>query len=102
MSPPCANSAFPSAPCATLGDGRPPATREAPASLRARLNKRGVDDNVFSTFRTLAGQPRSEEHTSELQSRENIVCRLLLEKKNRIEHIEKNKTTFCITNDYML
>src|SRR5690606_18647027 len=26
---------------------------------------------------------RSEEHTSELQSRENIVCRLLLEKKNK-------------------
>src|SRR5690606_40085451 len=30
---------------------------------------------------------RSEEHTSELQSRENLVCRLLLEKKN------KNKST---------
>src|SRR5436309_9965786 len=27
---------------------------------------------------------RSEEHTSELQSRENLVCRLLLEKKNII------------------
>src|SRR5690606_41499403 len=27
---------------------------------------------------------RSEEHTSELQSRENLVCRLLLEKKNLI------------------
>src|SRR5690606_41659282 len=27
-------------------------------------------------------QRRSEEHTSELQSRENLVCRLLLEKKN--------------------
>src|SRR5690606_39969093 len=27
-------------------------------------------------------QARSEEHTSELQSRENLVCRLLLEKKN--------------------
>src|SRR5690606_39390464 len=27
--------------------------------------------------------PRSEEHTSELQSRENLVCRLLLEKKNQ-------------------
>src|SRR5690606_39319264 len=27
-------------------------------------------------------QMRSEEHTSELQSRENLVCRLLLEKKN--------------------
>src|SRR5690606_41092694 len=29
---------------------------------------------------------RSEEHTSELQSRENLVCRLLLEKKNRSAH----------------
>src|SRR5690606_41829798 len=28
-----------------------------------------------------ACSPRSEEHTSELQSRENLVCRLLLEKK---------------------
>src|SRR5690606_40776995 len=30
--------------------------------------------------------PRSEEHTSELQSRENLVCRLLLEKKKNTEH----------------
>src|SRR5690606_40730494 len=29
---------------------------------------------------------RSEEHTSELQSRENLVCRLLLEKKNKKKH----------------
>src|SRR3712207_7316270 len=28
--------------------------------------------------------PRSEEHTSELQSRQYLVCRLLLEKKNHI------------------
>src|SRR5690606_40635560 len=28
-------------------------------------------------------EERSEEHTSELQSRENLVCRLLLEKKNK-------------------
>src|SRR5690606_40040072 len=28
--------------------------------------------------------PRSEEHTSELQSRENLVCRLLLEKKKQL------------------
>src|SRR5690606_40209871 len=28
---------------------------------------------------------RSEEHTSELQSRENLVCRLLLEKKKQVE-----------------
>src|SRR5690606_41539433 len=30
-----------------------------------------------------AKEPRSEEHTSELQSRENLVCRLLLEKKKQ-------------------
>src|SRR5690606_41402368 len=30
-----------------------------------------------------SGAPRSEEHTSELQSRENLVCRLLLEKKKK-------------------
>src|SRR5690606_42134784 len=31
---------------------------------------------------------RSEEHTSELQSREKIVCRLLLEKKNKNKNIK--------------
>src|SRR2546427_3334772 len=31
-----------------------------------------------------APSPRSEEHTSELQSQSNLVCRLLLEKKNKI------------------
>src|SRR5690606_2753773 len=33
--------------------------------------------------RARAREPRSEEHTSELQSRENLVCRLLLEKKKK-------------------
>src|SRR5690606_41294475 len=37
----------------------------------------------FSTI-NLVSLKRSEEHTSELQSRENLVCRLLLEKKNLI------------------
>src|SRR5437870_10811505 len=32
-------------------------------------------------LRTLTQAPRSEEHTSELQSRGHLVCRLLLEKK---------------------
>src|SRR2546427_5768738 len=31
---------------------------------------------------------RSEEHTSELQSQSNIVCRLLLEKKKNIKHTQ--------------
>src|SRR3712207_7383817 len=37
-------------------------------------------NNVIGSFNLLAGM-RSEEHTSELQSRQYLVCRLLLEKK---------------------
>src|SRR5690606_40741731 len=40
-----------------------------------------------------AGAPRSEEHTSELQSRENLVCRLLLEKKKIVEGIKISSAT---------
>src|SRR5690606_39995423 len=36
--------------------------------------------------RPTRGCARSEEHTSELQSRENLVCRLLLEKKKTSRH----------------
>src|SRR6266511_4646635 len=36
-------------------------------------------------------RPRSEEHTSELQSRENLVCRLLLEKKKKKKKKKTNK-----------
>src|SRR2546422_6136802 len=36
-----------------------------------------------SPARTRASHPRSEEHTSELQSRLHLVCRLLLEKKKK-------------------
>ncbi len=37
---------------------------------------------------------RSEEHTSELQSRRNLVCRLLLEKKNTSPHLSINHHNF--------
>src|SRR5690606_25407717 len=43
-----------------------------------------VDSTAFdSTARVKYFRYRSEEHTSELQSRENLVCRLLLEKKKK-------------------
>src|SRR5690606_41594936 len=45
-----------------------------------RLGKDALDAGV-------AGDHRSEEHTSELQSRENLVCRLLLEKKKNKEYM---------------
>src|SRR3712207_8747789 len=43
----------------------------------------GVTSLVIEGYSTgeLAGSVRSEEHTSELQSRQYLVCRLLLEKK---------------------
>src|SRR6266700_6914202 len=40
-----------------------------------------------------SGQSRSEEHTSELQSREKLVCRLLLEKKKK----KLNLILICIS-----
>src|SRR5207302_7919870 len=40
----------------------------------------GRDRGAKATSRGLRPLERSEEHTSELQSRENLVCRLLLEK----------------------
>src|SRR5947209_9867173 len=37
--------------------------------------------------------PRSEEHTFELQSRQYLVCRLLLEKKNKMTTMESQRKT---------
>src|SRR5437016_14640234 len=40
---------------------------------------------------TVPGETRSEEHTSELQSLTNLVCRLLLEKKKKKKNINKKQ-----------
>src|SRR3712207_8381549 len=45
------------------------------------LKEIGVDATYINS--SLTGIERSEEHTSELQSRQYLVCRLLLEKKTR-------------------
>src|SRR5437016_8497393 len=39
--------------------------------------------------RSISGSGRSEEHTSELQSLTNLVCRLLLEKKKKQKQLQK-------------
>src|SRR5690606_40966296 len=49
-----------------------PCSRDPPRTPRLRTG-RGLECHPH----------RSEEHTSELQSRENLVCRLLLEKKKK-------------------
>src|SRR3712207_7979429 len=47
------------------------------APTGSRSSRRSTSSNLSSTKR----RSRSEEHTSELQSRQYLVCRLLLEKK---------------------
>src|SRR5690606_39395830 len=42
-------------------------------------------DGGYADYQVVPAENRSEEHTSELQSRENLVCRLLLEKKKKIK-----------------
>src|SRR2546430_6915703 len=49
----------------------------------------GASVSLVGPFRHAAVErtaTRSEEHTSELQSQSNLVCRLLLEKKNKNRH----------------
>src|SRR2546429_6779607 len=53
-------------------------TRYWESARRCRLPPLSLAREAFA-----ARSPRSEEHTSELQSRLHLVCRLLLEKKNR-------------------
>src|SRR5690606_41959735 len=66
--------------------------RRAPAAVDGETSFLPVDGHANdakvtslrpSSYDATAGQTRSEEHTSELQSRENLVCRLLLEKKKK-------------------
>src|SRR5579875_1873007 len=47
--------------------------------------------------RPRAGRPRSEEHTSELQSHSDLVCRLLLEKKNMRTVVQGTAAAFGAT-----
>src|SRR5260370_13047927 len=68
-------------------------------SIKVRIVFAGFGDNYYDNAikDALGVEPvkrlrpetqRSEEHTSELQSHLNLVCRLLLEKKKRIRHID--------------
>src|SRR3712207_8685306 len=70
--------------CAEVGIAsetlRLPATTSQ-ADLLAVVDRLNLDPRVHGI---LVQMPRSEEHTSELQSRQYLVCRLLLEKKKNI------------------
>src|SRR5688572_31258644 len=57
------------------------------------LNLRGPRMVGGSVYRDPNGRVRSEEHTSELQSQSNLVCRLLLEKKKQMESFSRRHVT---------
>src|SRR5438132_7960506 len=62
---------------------RPPRSTLFPYTTLFRSQFLGSETHpvVWGAGPEVAGAPRSEEHTSELQSHSDLVCRLLLEKK---------------------
>src|SRR6266567_6713724 len=57
--------------------------RQQVAELGGALERQAPGDGGQETGAERVTGPRSEEHTSELQSQSNLVCRLLLEKKKK-------------------
>src|SRR2546430_5468284 len=55
----------------------------------------------YSRFRGAPAGARSEEHTSELQSQSNLVCRLLLEKKKKLSFIVTSRHPSTVFNPNM-
>src|SRR4051812_49672907 len=62
------------------------------ALLPSDLSRRAVAVHRSGRPGTLRRCTRSEEHTSELQSHVNLVCRLLLEKKKKTSYILSDST----------
>src|SRR5438445_8088787 len=74
--------------------------RDRPAAARLRPPHRARGHRPGAAAVLDEHRPaRSEEHTSELQSRQYLVCRLLLEKKNKNnkKHNEQHKTKQVLT-----
>src|SRR5690349_24264270 len=65
----------------SLHDALPICARP-PAACASRARRRQVARPIPLAAPVIRARTRSEEHTSELQSRRDLVCRLLLEKKN--------------------
>src|SRR2546422_8809104 len=68
---------------------RPPRSTLFPYTTLFRSTGCDPDHHHESKEYRLDGEYRSEEHTSELQSRLHLVCRLLLEKKKKKERRKK-------------
>src|SRR3712207_7853046 len=62
---------------------------QSPMSTAVWLPKREFIEGRLRRVSALSMMSRSEEHTSELQSRQYLVCRLLLEKKKKVTTISQ-------------
>src|SRR2546429_6931582 len=71
-------------------------TSSKPHDVVAAIDKDRLAGNARARFRKqkCSGLGRSEEHTSELQSRLHLVCRLLLEKKKNINYLRHSFTVW--------
>src|SRR5258708_18995535 len=69
--------------------GRPSGKSNASKRFRIAADLGSGTDCSIPSCQMVTQENRSEEHTSELQSPDHLVCRLLLEKKNTIEAIDK-------------
>src|SRR3712207_8892037 len=99
---------------------RPPRSTLSPYTTLFRSESRG-DQTILPVWRSIRvpcgaptranvrGSPswsiastsyRSEEHTSELQSRQYLVCRLLLEKKKKRRYLLYDPHINCICTDW--
>src|SRR5256886_9155432 len=91
---------------------RPPRSTLFPYTTLFRSQHAGVPGRQHETVtpepvgvRGIVSQMRSEEHTSELQSQSNLVCRLLLEKKKKNfittkrtrRHVPRDNRTSAVT-----
>src|SRR5690348_17907777 len=70
--------------------GRAPSARTSRSTRRTCSAPWGCSRSPCSTRTCAWACPRSEEHTSELQSPVHLVCRLLLEKKKRANDLPHN------------
>src|SRR3972149_7722696 len=69
---------------------RPPRSTLFPYTTLFRSQTPVIQRHKAQGDRSMACSCRSEEHTSELQSQSNLVCRLLLEKKKKRISMRKN------------
>src|SRR5256885_5652716 len=77
------HDALPISRAAAAGAGRSRGARQEPPGAVPARRRRARQRAQARATRHRGSQPRSEEHTSELQSPCNLVCRLLLEKKKK-------------------